>query len=150
MDKGLFLDNLKKDLDAVKSDLDTVKSDIAEMKAQAAETLDLVRQAWSAGTLDNAIKDLREALDGLADFGRVATGITAVKQQLDNVGKFSEKCDMITDRLDRVARSMDARYGRKWANPLLRHAVKTGVVVIVSLAGVGMYHVWPVIRAAFK
>lgn len=130
--------------------VDTVKSDIAEMKAYTAELLDLVRQAWSAGTLDNAARDLREALDGLAEFGRVANGITAVRQQLDNVAKFNEQCDRITHRMDRVSSSMDARYGRKWANPLLRHAVKTGVVVVIALAGFGMYHAWLVIQAAFK
>lgn len=142
-DKGHFLDNLKKDLDAMRSDLDVVKSYMEEL-------LDLTRRAGDTGTLDSVAQDLREALDGLADFGRVAAGITAMKQQLDDVGKFSEKCDRITDRMDRVSSSMDARYGRKWANPLLRHAVKTGVVVIVSLAGFGMYHTWLVIQAAFK
>jgi len=149
-DKGQFLDNLKKDLDAVKSDLDTVKSDLAEMKAYTVELLDLMRRAWGAETLDNAAKDLREVLDGLIDFGRVAAGITAMKQQLDDVANFSEKCDRITDRMDRVSGSMDARYGRKWANPLLRHAVKTGVIVVVTLAGFGMYHVYLVIQATLK
>lgn len=108
------------------------------VKDRLDELLELAKQPQQqqAGSDDSA-----EALE-------LARELITAKNQLENVGRLAGRCEMLTERLDHIASTLDVRYGRTWANPLLRHAVKVGVVIVMALASVGLYQIWLVLRAA--